>query len=54
MSHQYIWTALLEKLLVCKITTIGITKQPQMEGMCGCVYATPPYLQDIYRKDEEK
>ena len=25
-----------------------------MEGMCGHFYATPPYLQDIYRKDEEK
>ena len=60
MSHQYIsWTASPEKLLVCMIITgchvnIKHYKQPQMERICEQFYATLPYLQDIYHKDEGK
>ena len=56
MSHQYIsWTtSLVEKLLVCMITTGCHVNNRKWKECADSFYATPPYLQEIYRKDEEK
>ena len=56
MSHQYIsWTtSLVEKLLVCMITTGCHLNNRKWKECADSFYATPPYLQEIYRKDEEK
>ena len=56
MSHQYIslTTSLVEKLLVCMITTGCHINNRKWKECADSFYATPPYLQDIYRKDEEK
>jgi len=56
MSHQNIsWTtAIVEKLLVCMITTGCHVNNRKWKECADSFYATQPYLQDIHRKDEEK
>ena len=54
--QQYInWTsALTEKLLACMITTGCHLNNRKWKDCAESFYSSPPYLQEIYRKDEEK
>jgi len=54
--HQYInWTCgLVEKLLVCMITTGCHLNNRKWKECAENFHSSPPYLQDVYRKDEEK
>ena len=54
--QQYIkWTsALTEKLLTCMITTACHLNNRKWKDYAEILYSSPPYLQEIYRKDEEK
>ena len=54
--YQYIsWTsALVEKLLVCMITTGCHLNNRKWKECADSFYSSPQYLSDIYHKDEEK
>jgi hypothetical protein len=56
VAHQYIaWTSsLIEKLLTCMITSGCHLNNRKWKECAEIFFASPPYLQEIYRKDEEK